>query len=382
MRQGADAHQLIDTTDALEAVVESMASAEELALDVEGDGLFRYRARLCTLQLATKDEIAIIDTLALSDLAPLGRLLSATGPVKVVHDASFDVRLLGEVGLPFERLFDTSVAARFLGDPATGLAAMLETQMGLTVSKAQQHSDWGRRPLGEHDVAYLEGDVKHLLQLAEILRQRIADAAIEQEVAEECAYLLWKASTDEPDPRPPWIRIKGWESLPATGRAVLREVALVRERAARDMDVPPFKVVGNETLLALARSRPRSQAEASRVRGLSRGRARRILRDLLRAVRLGEEAGDVPAEERSLGRPKPPPPEERDAQKKRQKAINRWRKRVAGERKVDVQIVLPGHCVSDLARRGASDLEALRQIPGIGEFRVERYGPALVALLS
>ena len=105
---------LLDQPGAVEDAAREMASAERVALDVEGDGLFRYRARLCTVQLATRERIAVVDTLEIQPqlLAPL---VEEGGPEKVIHDASFDVRLLRDVGLRFHGLFDTSVAARYLG---------------------------------------------------------------------------------------------------------------------------------------------------------------------------------------------------------------------------------------------------------------------------
>src|SRR5690349_14549323 len=108
---------------ALAALAARAARAPRIAIDVEANGLFAYRAALCTVQLAFPEgddrAIAVIDTLAV-DPAPLAAVLGPEGPVKVLHDLTFDARLLAEAGAPLGRVRDTSVTARLLGIAATG----------------------------------------------------------------------------------------------------------------------------------------------------------------------------------------------------------------------------------------------------------------------
>ncbi len=350
-----------------------------VAFDVEGDGLFRYRPRLCTIQLASRDEIAIVDTLRIS-LAPMRGMLGRDGPRKIVHDAAFDARLLAEHGIALGCVFDTSVAARFLGETATGLSSLVHKYLGVTLAKEKQQADWGKRPLDPHDVAYLEGDVKHLHELADALLARVCEKGIELEVAEECDYVVERAATSEPDPVPPWTRIKGALELPPDIRVALRELALERELVAEDLDVPPFKVATNEVLLAIAHARPRRRNELASIPGASRGRAGRCASRWLDAIDRSRDMIDVPDEERAPKRV--PPREERERQKVRHKALSAWRKRVAAERDVDPQVVLPGHCLNDLVRRGARNPQELAAIAGLGWFRIERDGSALIAVCA
>ncbi len=374
--------QVVKDAGELAALVDRLLGEPEIAVDVEGDGLFRYRARLCTVQVATRAEVVVVDTLALDDLAPLAQVLGPDGPRKVLHDVGYDARLLADYGIRLGRVFDTALAARFLGEPSTGLAAVLERRFGLRLPKEQQRADWGKRPFTDEALGYLAADVRHLLALGEALEAEVREAGIEAEVREESEYLLWRALTDEPADRPPWTRIKGRDELGAVGLAVLREVAEERERAAQRLDVPPFKVTGNQELLEVARRRPRTPADLQRIRGFARGRARSLTRAFLEAVRRGEDAGAVPAEESAAAREPALPPEEREARKRRQRALSGWRVAEAEARGVDPQVVLPGHCLSDLAARGPDTLEDLLAIPGLGAFRVERYGERLLEVLQ
>jgi ribonuclease D len=369
---------VIDTAADLEELARALAATPAIGIDTEGDGLYRYRARLCTIQIAFPGgRVALVDTLALGDRSPLIAALGSEGPEKVLHDCAFDARLLAAAGLPLRRVFDTSIAARFLGEVATGLATLLEKNLGVKVSKDLQQADWGIRPLSEEAIAYLEEDVRYLLPLAEMLRERCREAGILDEVLTESAWATEQGGGEEPieDPRPAWIRIKGATDL-RTGaqRAVLRELASLRERIAEEEDVPPFRVMPNAALLAIARraaERPATIASRPDLEG--------SLRD---AVARGLAESDAPEGELLMLRPPPPPLEVRELRKKRESALSTWRTAEAAARGVHPQVVLPGHCLRELAGRGASEPDELLAIGGIGQHRVDRYGAALIEVLA
>src|SRR6185312_8592648 len=138
-----DDHRLRD-------VIAAAGAAERLAVDVEASGMFAYRARTCTLQLAWDggEKVAVVDALATS-IEPLRELLGDSGPVKIVHDVAFDARLLAESGIALGNVHDTAVAARMLSRAATGLATMLEVELGVRIAKTMQQHDWRVRPLDD-----------------------------------------------------------------------------------------------------------------------------------------------------------------------------------------------------------------------------------------
>src|SRR5690606_19744788 len=139
--------RFVDDPAELPRVLDELEETPAIALDIEGDGFHRYRARLCTMQLAGAGAPVALDTLAIRDLTPLAPLLGPHGPVKVLHDASFDARMLARRGVTLARVFDTSIAARFLGERATGLASLLARHLGVELAKDEQQGDWGARPL-------------------------------------------------------------------------------------------------------------------------------------------------------------------------------------------------------------------------------------------
>ncbi|HZF48285.1 MAG TPA: ribonuclease D [Polyangiaceae bacterium] len=385
---GGGAVILVERAADLLAVAARCARAEAIALDVEANGLHAYRPKLCVMQLAWREgdepRVAVIDPLATSP-GPLAEVLSEAGPVKVLHDLAFDARMLEEAALPLGNVRDTSVAARLLGYTSSGLAALLDVELGIKLDKHFQQHDWSERPLRPDQLRYLANDVQYLLELDERLAEKARALDIEDEIAAECAYRLEASSKPPRDTRPTYVRVKGAAALDPAGRAVLKRLCEARDAAATRADVPPFKIVSNESLLALARVRPKTAGEvASRVGG---GRAGRLAAAWLRAIEQGLLEGDVPEEERALFEPVRMERSVVARRKAIEGRVTGWRRAEAKRRGVDEQVVLPGHCaqalVGVLAGRdpGSPDLlEAIARIPGLGRKRFERYAGALSKL--
>ena len=383
---------LVAREDELTEAAARLGRADRVAVDVESNGLFKFRAALCMIQLATSEDVVIVDPLA-TPLGALRTLLGPDGPRKIVHDVAFDARILAEAGIPLANVFDTSLAARMLGRTATGLASLLGSELAITVDKKLQHHDWTERPVTREQLRYLADDVVHLDALAARLlaemeeRAQTTGESIADVVEEETRYRLAQAATaaGTTDPRPPYVRLKGIERVPVAELPILRRIAQVREEKAKSLDVPPYKVLGPDVLFAIARAKPTSLAELERVKGATNGgRARGIARAMLEAVVAGiSDEGLIPDEERAMFERPRIAPALLKARRDREGRLTSWRKAEAKRRGVDEQVVLPGHCLQDLADLGPeATLESIAQVPGIGAFRVQRDGEAIVRALA
>lgn len=366
---------------ALAEAIANEASARQLAerlsreavigLDTEGDGMFRYRTRLCTLQLAGESVLAVVDTLAV-DPALFAPLFGEAGPEKIVHDAAFDARLLAAVGAPLGNVFDSAIAARYLGFAATGLASLIAQLFELTLPKHMQQADWGARPLTAEAIAYLENDVRYLHALRELLLERIREADIEPEFREECAYVLREAARSEPEPSP-FARLKGAAVRPPKQRARLYELAQVRDELARELDLPVGRVIPNDLLLRYGELEAPSLADIER-RLPTRFRAygERLYEAHARADRYDDAPRAELQPSASI-----PGASELARRRRRRELLIAWRTRAATERGIDPQVVLPGHCVNELVKLPALSRSELYGVPGLGVCRVERYADAL-----
>lgn len=349
--------------------------ATRLALDTEGDGMFRYRTNLCTMQLSGAGEIAVVDTLAVPAAPLFCALLGEHGPEKIIHDAAFDARVLLAHGVKVARVFDTAIAARFLGLPSTGLSSLLHRYFELSLPKHQQQADWGLRPIDAEAMLYLENDVRHLMDLADCLLEAIRERGIEPEVREECAHVLSEAYRVEPV-EPAWMRVKTAALQAPKERARLVELAEERECLARELDRPPARFLASEILINIARKAPQSVEAMAQLLGSKREHAARLFAALQRA----EPHEDAPVEQLRRLCPTAPSPAELVRRKRRKSWLLDFRDKQAKERAVDVQVVLPGHCVNDLLELPALTHDLLRGVSGFGECRIERYAEQLVQL--
>ena len=160
-----DAAETVTTTERLTEVVRRASRSRVVCLDIESNGLHRYPERVCLVQLASEGSVFLIDPIATPDMSSLGGLLSDPSVEKVLHSADYDLRSLDrDWGFRISNLFDTSVAAAFLGSTSLGLAAVLQEYLGVQIPKSRrlQRADWTVRPLSEEARLYAASDVLHL----------------------------------------------------------------------------------------------------------------------------------------------------------------------------------------------------------------------------
>jgi ribonuclease D len=258
----------IESTEGLAAWVAGIGGGP-LAVDTEADSFHHYREKVCLVQLSAGESHALVDPLSGLDLGALRPPLADGAIRKILHGADYDIRLLSrDHGLSIAGLTDTMIAARLTGEPGLGLAALLAKHLGVTLNKAHQRADWSRRPLPAALRDYAVADTRHLAALAAILEARLAALGRTAWMREECERLesvRWRDRRDD-DPEP-FRRVRGARSLDPIGLAVLRELWGWRDATARKRDRPHFRVLHDETLLALAKSPPAAIGDLARTPG-------------------------------------------------------------------------------------------------------------------
>jgi ribonuclease D len=344
-----------------------------VALDTEADSFHRYHEKVCLIQLSFGGRDALVDPLEGGDPRPLGPLVASPGIRKVLHGADYDLRILNrDFGFEFSGLFDTQPAARLLGERAFGLAALLESYLGVRLDKRQQLADWSRRPLTPQMQAYAAEDTRHLLQLAEVLERELVRAgrlAWAQEEFRRLEALRWREERNGE----PWRRIKGISRLDRRSLAVVRALHAVRDSEARDRDRPVFRILRDEVLIELARRRPARQEDLLAIPGFPRSRAAgpqatRWLTAVAEAMDLPEQA--LPEVQRGV-RVRPNPIRE-----SRVKALQAKRDALAARLGVDPSLVATRAMLEaavDLRERG----EGLENAPDLRDWQRELLEPLL-----
>ena len=370
----------IRTSADLEALARSLGGARAIAVDTEADSLHHYPGKLCLVQIADDAGRAhLVDPLALPTLQPIGPLFADPGIVKVLHAADNDLAYLKRLyGFTVVSLFDTAVAARLLGASALGLDGLLRDYLGIEPGKSRQKDDWSRRPLTPEQEAYALNDVLHLGALRSRLLEELAARGRAVWVEEECAALAALDVVDKVVDPDAYLHLKGAKDLDRRGWAVLRELYQMREAMARELDRPPFMILGHEVLVALAVKRPRSLDEIAAVPGCSPRVVQRVGPAVLAAVVHGEAVpeGELPSR-RATARPQIPA-----VARRRADALRAWRNTAARELGLDPGVLFPQRLIDRLAGDPPRDLGQLEQIDGVRRWRVELLGRDVLKVLA
>jgi ribonuclease D len=295
---------VIDTPHALDDLIARARDAHRVALDTEFVWERTYYADLGLVQLGlSRDEVFLIDTVALDDLSPLGALLEDPSVVKILHDAQQDLMILHRAtgGAP-KNIFDTRLAAGFVGIGATiSLQGMIQETVGVHLPKGESRSDWLRRPLRDAQLEYARDDVRYLTEAYDILWERIDALDREAWVREEMAQYddLDLYTDDDAYERYQRVKGRGKRGFSPRDYAVLREVTAWREETARRRNRPRGHIVKDDVLVALAQRKPTDVGALGKIRNLSDNARRNYGDAIVEAVKRGL---DVPKEEQ----PRPP----------------------------------------------------------------------------
>src|SRR6266446_383182 len=349
-----------------------MAALEQeplVAVDTEAASFHRYHDRIFLIQLSSPSRTEIIDPLAVADLSPVGRLLADPKVEKIFHDADYDLRILDrDYGFRARRLFDTRIAAQLAGEPAVGLAALLEKYAGVKLAKEHQKADWSRRPLPPAMLAYAAADTAHLPALREQLRARLTALGRLAWAEEEFTHLEELRWTGAPDGGGPdaFLRVKGAKALAPRQLAALRELYRWREALGAEQDRATFRIIGNDVLLAVAKALP----------SLATRHGAALLDGAHRALALPES--ELPHVERAPRQARDPAVE---ARVERLKAV---RNRAAAELGLDPGVLCGRSTLEAVARAQPppSDRAGLARIGELRRWQIEAFGDALLAALG
>jgi ribonuclease D len=368
---GSNGPLYIDSPEAANRFLASIANARSLALDTEGASFHRYVDRIYLLQVSTERQHAIIDPLKVDSPDKLGALLESRDVEVVFHDADYDLRLLHQdYGWRVTNIFDTRIAAQLLGIRAFGLAALLESHFGLKLDKKHQRADWSMRPLPDDMLEYASQDTMHLLQL----RQRLRDALDRKgrlHWAEEEFERLEGTKWDDPGEEDnSFLRMKGARDLSRRELAILRELVAWRDSVARELDRSTFRVAGNEVLLAMAREAPSTPSAVENTKGLSRSVVARHAKAIVDAVTRGKAVpeADLPRFPRGPRWARDPDYEDRAI------ALKTVRDRKAGELELDPGVLCPRERLEAVARKNPRTLDELLEVPEVRRWQAEVLG--------
>ncbi len=368
----------LDAPAAVETFFTAIGSPRLIALDTEGASFHRFVDRIYLLQLSTREHTAIIDPLPIGVPNGLGALVEDPKVEVVFHDADYDLRLLWQdYGWHVRNIFDTRIAAQLLGLRAFGLAALLEQFFGVKLDKKHQRADWSMRPLTRGMLDYAAQDTIHLLELRDRLKHDLERAGRWEWAAEEFALLEGTRWGDD-DSANAFLRIKGARDLTRRELAILRELVPWRDGIARQLDRATFRVIGNDQLLDIARTKPESRDALAAIKGMPRGLLESRATEMVDAVRRGMAVPDA-----DLPRFPKAPRWERDPNlDSRTSALKTIRDAAAARLNVDPGVLCSRDRLEVIARKRPKSVEELSEIKELRRWQIGVMGSDLIRALE
>lgn len=372
---------IIEDAEALAKACEEMRGEPVLGIDTESDSMYCYQEKVCLIQVSDRKQDYIIDPLAVKDLGPFLEILSDPNVVKVFHGADYDiVSLRRDFGCDIPNLFDTMVSSQILGLPKVGLADLVERFFDVKLDKKFQRHNWAKRPLLPEHLDYARGDSHFLLPLRELLThklQSIGRLGIAEEEFELLSQREWKERPFDPND---FIRIKHSSGLEEAGLRVLRQLYVYRDKQAKDMNRPPYKVIPNQVLILIARKQPQSIESLNAIVRSGSTMVRRHGPAMVEAVKRGlEDTEPLPSRKRESG--ERPPHGGRETERLFQKLKN-WRQDLVTKQKLPLAMSASNNQLKIIAGWRPKDLQALRELSDIRDWQVERYGKQWLSILG
>jgi ribonuclease D len=363
----------VDRQSLFDSMIRDLSVQPRISVDTESNSLHAYREQVCLIQFSTPTTDYILDPFVFNELSALGPLFNDPGQEKIFHAAEYDlICLTRDFGFEFENLFDTMYAARVLGYPLVGLDNMLSEKLRISINKRHQKADWGARPLTPSQIDYARLDTHYLFQLRDILEKELAEKdrleLAREDFARACKVDLPREKVNGAS----WRRFSARKDVSIRELTILRELCNFRDRIAEHLDRPPFKVLDDDTLLAIARNLPQKDVDLAGI-GLSSKQIRLWGNDILTATRRGAQAPLVTREQ--VRRPN-------DAVLRRLEKLKNWRKTTARDMGVESDVVLPKTYLNTLSEKPPKNLGELEEALSESPWRFRHFGPQILRILG
>jgi ribonuclease D len=365
---------MVSTGEQLRELCTRVRKAPRVGIDTEFHNERSYTARLMVVQLMFEDGCAIVDPLALDDLAPLAEALCDT--TIVGHALTSDLKIFADKWdvVPAE-IFDCQVAASFLGyGMAISLADLVRELCGVRLKKSQTVSDWSARPFSERQLEYLVDDVAHLLDMHDTLTARLKEKGRYGWAIEECR-LLADIERYRSEERRMISRIPGANRMNRRELGILAEVVKLRDRIARERDVPVKYVIPDDVVGGLGTLRPKALEDLAQLRRLDAGTRRALGPQILEAVRRGEALSEdeLPAKfSRPLG----------NSRETLVALMSVVVGEIARENELPASLLAPRASLERVAREVPASYEEFERVIGLSHWRTHLVGEPLWRLLS
>jgi ribonuclease D len=283
-------HETITSPSQLADFCRRLQRAKRIGIDTEFVSEDTFRPELCLVQIATEEDLAVIDPYRAGELTQFWETLADGEHMTIAHAAREELNFsLSACGRPPAALFDTQLAAGFCSNEYPASYSSVVTKfLGVRAAKGEQRTDWRRRPLTDYQIEYALEDVRYLLPLHEELQRCLNRHGRLAWFDEEMK--AWLTEVCEARERPRWRRVSGIGNLSMRSLAIVRELWQWRQQQAEKRDIPPRRILRDDLIVELAKRKTDSVERIRAVRGMQPSVKRGTLEEIAACVRRGLES--------------------------------------------------------------------------------------------
>jgi len=291
-------HILVNDKKTFKEMIGILSQAASCVMDTEADSMYHYQEKLSLIQISVGKYHWLLDPLCGLNI----KLLWKCKALKNItfHACDYDLRLLARFHNFYpETIYDTSIAAKLLGEKHTGLAALVEKYFGIILDKGNQKADWTRRPLPAEMCRYAVLDTVYLDAMKKLQLEKLNKLGRLEWLKQSCENLLKnsKKNKDEFDenPKESW-RLKGSNTFKPLELQLLRAAWHWRDKEAKRKDSASYRVLNPYLMMDIikAAAKIRGRISEHNLPKLPRNIKGNLLQTFLQAL---NEAAIAPASE-------------------------------------------------------------------------------------
>jgi len=368
----------VEKQEQFESYLKNIKLASYIGVDTESDSLYSYYEKLCLIQICADRQIYLIDTLSVN-IKALSDVFANNSIRKIFHSAESDIPLIKTlIDCDFNNIFDVMLAAKYGGIYRCGLNNLIEKYFSVSLNKKYQKANWGIRPLKKEMLEYAAMDVLYLKKLKDILIPMLKSKnLLEEFLAHSSSLGKLPKKTYFFDPYG-YLRINGAKKLKRENLEILGELYLRREEVARKSNVPPFKIISNETMFKIASDYQTACDNLKSFKGITDYVFNRHSQWILEAIKKGLEKDNkvIQIEKRKTLNIA-------DLEKYRIKfeVLRKWRMETAKKRDLFPELIFTNDILWHIAHMKNLSMEEFVKI-GIDEYKIKLYAEELITLLS
>jgi len=363
----------------LEKLVKDLEKRRYVSIDTESDSLYSYYYKLCLVQIESEGLTAIIDPFQ-TDMSIFLPILKSPDIEKIFHSAQSDIKV---IKLAFKaevrNIFDIMLAAKYLGIKRCGLDNLVRKYFGVNLNKKFQKANWGKRPLEIELLNYAILDVIYLKKLRDAFIKELKTRHLLDELKEEFDFIADMEPVKAEFNSNGWLKIMKTKNLNFESAKVLKHLYLERERMAKSMNIPPFKVISEEVMATLARNAHEALKNICQYKGITPYVYKKHGEWIKRTIEKGLADKCFTISYKAIS------PEKKahfEKVKRRQKKLREWRREAAKKRGMLSEVIISGELLDKIAYANPKTLSELECINGFLKSKLTLYGEEILDCLK